>query len=357
MIFWMFEFVVKNTPIVGACCLCVSQKGETEMSNLTFRSLYPEDLNQVSKIESSLAGSPRRVFLEKRLAVATAIPGSFITCAALDGERLAGYGFARVLEGEFGAKSAVAVLDIIGVDPEYQGKGIGKRALSGIERRTKNKNIDTLQTQIAWTNHAMIRFFASTGFILATGQIIERDTSPLDTDAAGVASVEAEGIWRIHGSDVGNHSGRLDKGHITVRSLRGEDIAKIDRIDAKLTGLDRSAYFAIKFREMLDESGARISMVAEDDGIVTGFIMARVDFGEFGKVDKAAVIDTIGVHPAYAGSGIGHALISQLLSNLSNLRVQSVRTKVEYGDFALRNFLSRRGFRPSQRLLLTKQLN
>ena len=107
---------------------------------------------------------------------------------------------------------------------------------------------------------------------------------------------------------------------------------------------------------MLDESGIRVSMVAEDDGVVTGFIMARVDFGEFGRVEKAAVIDTIGVHPAYGGSGVGHALLSQLLINLSALQVKTVRTRVEHDYFALWNFLTRRGFKHSQRLLLTKKV-
>lgn len=327
------------------------------MSDIMFRSLYPEDINQVSKIESSLTGSSRRVFLEKRLAVATAMPDSFITCAALDGEMLAGYGFARILEGEFGAKSAVAVLDDIGVAPDYRGKGIGKMVLSGIERRMKNKKVSMLQTQVGWSNHPMIRFFASTGFVLAPGQIIERDTTPLSENGEESAPVTRDGKRQIHGNDDGNFFGKPTRDRVTVRSLRGEDIAAIDRIDAKLTGLDRSAYIASKFREMQDESGIRISMVAEDDGIVTGFIMARVDYGEFGRVAKTAVIDTIGVHPFYAGSGVGHALLSQLLINLSSLYVESVRTKVEFEDYDLRNFLSRRGFKPSQRLLLAREIN
>lgn len=326
------------------------------MPGMTFRSLYPEDINQVSKIESSLTGSSRRAFLEKRLAVATAMPDSFITCAALDGDKLAGYGFARILEGEFGAKSAVAVLDDIGVAPDYRGKGIGKMVLSGIERRMKNKKVSSLQTQVGWSNHPMIRFFASTGFELSPGQIIERDTSPLnenvDDSGPGAKVVKRQ----IQGSTGSNFYGKAAHDRVTVRALQGEDIAAIDRIDAKLTGLDRSGYIASKFREMQDESGIRISMVAEDDGIVTGFIMARVDYGEFGRVAKTAVVDTIGVHPFYAGSGIGHALLSQLLINLSALYVESVRTKVEYDNYELRNFLFRRGFKPSQRLLLNRNV-
>lgn len=302
------------------------------MSEPTLRSLYPEDLQQVAEIESSLAGSPRMFFLEKRLAAASAIPENFITCAATDNRKLAGYGFARVLEGEFGSKSAMAVLDTIGVAPEYQGRGIGTMILSGIERRMKNRDISVILTQTLWSRHAMIRFFAASGFSLATGQIIERNTAPLTGGTAGAAGT-------------------------TVRPLKGTDIASINRIDSKLTGLDRSAYFAFKFREMLDDSGVRVSLVAENAGVITGYIMARVDYGEFGQVEKAAVIDTIGVHPDYAGSGIGHELLSQLLLNLSSLQVELIRTKVEHENSGLRDFLSRRGFKPSQRLILTKQIH
>lgn len=344
------------------------------MSKLTLRPLYPEDIDQVSKIESSLTGSPRRAFLEKRLAVATAnlgeafldelgdiplnqqtMPYSFITCAALDVKKLAGYGFARILEGEFGARSTIVELDDIGVAPDCQGKGIGKTVIAGIEQRMEKRNISTLRTQVDWTNLPMLRFFKSTGFTLASGQIIERDTSPLSEDVAEVAPVKMAGKWQPHSASGADYYDKLARERVKVRPLKWEDLAAVDRIDAKCTGLDRSAYCAAKFREVLDESGIRISMVAEDDGTVTGFIMARVDFGEFGKIEKTAVIDTIGVHPDYGGAGIGHALLSQLLINLSALQVESVRTKVEHEDFDLWNFLSRRGFKPSQRLLLTRK--
>lgn len=302
------------------------------MPDLMLRSLYPEDIVQVAEIESSLAGSPRMFFLEKRLAAASAIPENFITCAVTDNKKLAGYGFARVLEGEFGAKSAMAVLDTVGVAPAYQSRGIGRMVLSGIERRMKNRNIDVILTQTLWSRYAMIRFFAATGFSMATGQIIERDTSPLNGDVAGAAP------------------------GMVVRPLKGTDIAAINKIDAKLTGLDRSAYFASKFREMLDDSDVRVSMVAEKEGNIAGYIMARIDYGEFGQVGHAAVIDTIGVHPDFTGAGVGHELLSQLVLKLASLQVELVRTKVEHENSDLRNFLSKRGFKPSQRLILTKKI-
>jgi len=326
------------------------------MSNLRLRSLHPKDSDRVSEIESRIAGHPRKGFLEKRFAVATATPDSFIACAAMDDENLMGYGFARLQEGEFGTRGAIAVLDILGVDPDAQGKGIGKAVIAEIERQMKKRDIGTLRTQVAWADQGMIRFFSSTGFRLAPSQIIERDTSPLGEEVAEVTSVKMDGKWQVHSSAGGNDYETLARDRVLVRSLKEEDLAAVVRIDGKLTGLDRSAYYGAKFREMLIESGIRVSLVAEDDGIVTGFVMARVDFGEFGQIDKAAVIDTIGVHPAYGGSGIGHALLSQLLLNLSTLQVESVLVQVSQENFNLQRFLHARGFGPSQRLVLTKAI-
>ena len=139
--------------------------------------------------------------------------------------------------------------------------------------------------------------------------------------------------------------------------LKEDDLAAVVRIDRKLTGRDRSAYYAAKLREMLTESGIRVSLVAEEDGFVVGFVMARVDFGEFGKVDKAAVLDTIGVHPGFAGSGIGHALLSQLFLNLATLQVETVLTQVSPENIDLQRFLYSCGFHPSQRLMLSKTIS
>ena len=94
----------------------------------------------------------------------------------------------------------------------------------------------------------------------------------------------------------------------------------------------------------------RVSLVAEQDGGPVGFIMARVDFGEFGRIEPTAVMDTIGVDPDYRDQGIGRALLSQLLVNLKTLRVERIRTEIDWRDRELLAFLDRCGFHPSQQL-------
>ncbi len=138
-----------------------------------------------------------------------------------------------------------------------------------------------------------------------------------------------------------------------VRSMTEDDLDAIVRIDGKLTGRDRRDYYEAKLKEVMGETGIRVSLVAEVDGLPVGYIMARVDYGEFGRAEPAAVIDTIGVHPGYGRRGIGSALISQLMVNLDALHVETVRTTVTWNNFPLLGFLSRSGFTPAQQLVLS----
>ena len=144
--------------------------------------------------------------------------------------------------------------------------------------------------------------------------------------------------------------GALARDRIPVRSMREADLKALVAIDRRITGRDRSASFERKLAEAMHESDVRVSVVAEIDGRAVGFIMARVDLGEFGRIEPAAVMDTIGVDPDFAGRGVGRALLSQLLANLTTLRVDKVLTEVDWGDRELMAYLDRCGFKPSARL-------
>lgn len=149
----------------------------------------------------------------------------------------------------------------------------------------------------------------------------------------------------------------LSRDRVPVRAMVAEDLPQVVRIDRLITGRDRSAYLSGKADEALMESGIRISIIAEQDNRPVGYIMARLDFGEFGHTDSEAVIDTIGVDPAYTHHHVGSALLSQLFSNLAALNVEQIRTELEWDNFGLLAFLQHCGFRPSQRLALSRTID
>jgi GNAT superfamily N-acetyltransferase len=146
--------------------------------------------------------------------------------------------------------------------------------------------------------------------------------------------------------------GPLARDRFPIRAMKANDRRALIEIDRLITGRDRSDYFDRKLEEALYESDVRVSLVADLDDEVVGFAMARVDFGEFGRIGPVAVLDTIGVHPDFRSQGIGRALLSQLFMNLMSLRVETIRTEIDWYDHGLLAFVDRCGFRPSQQLCL-----
>jgi len=144
---------------------------------------------------------------------------------------------------------------------------------------------------------------------------------------------------------------------VTVRGLRPADFDAVVAIDAKLTGRRREEFFRVKLEENLHASGLRVSLAAELDGLFVGFLLARVFYGEFGRTEPAAVLETLGVHRDFHGRGVGRTLLEQLKRNLRGLRVGSIQTEVAWEDQRLMSFFQHEGFRPAPRLALDLALD
>jgi predicted N-acetyltransferase YhbS len=150
--------------------------------------------------------------------------------------------------------------------------------------------------------------------------------------------------------------GSLPTDAVTVRELREGDLAAIVKIDRASTGRPRREYYESKLKAAVADKKLRTSLVAELDGHVVGFLLAHVFYGEFGHTEAVAVIDSVGVDPAFRGKHVGQALLRQLLMNLQGLRVERVETMVDWTQLDLLSFLMKSGFQPAPRLCLARNL-
>ncbi len=141
------------------------------------RALKPEDLDPVVDIDCRISGRMRRVFFEKRLEAALADSEGFIAVAVEVEGTLAGFAIARLQNGEYGDDHRVAVLDVIGVDPENRHGGVGHQLLGGVEGYMRKRGIAELRTEVDWNNSGLLHFFSTTGFALAPFQMLERATT------------------------------------------------------------------------------------------------------------------------------------------------------------------------------------
>ncbi len=316
--------------------------------------LTPEDLSAVVIIDMATSGESRRGYFEKRLQSAIDRPQDYVFVGVSVENRLAGYAFAKLTSGAFGQTEASASLDAIGVDPNLAQMGLGHALVGEVEAVLRRKKVATVTSQIDWLQQSVLRFMAHAGFSLAPRVVLSRPTDEVVMQLDEESDADMEEV--DFSSPLGDEANALSHDKVPVRTMKDSDLAKIISIDADYSGVERSDYYARKQHENLHQSGVQVSLVAEQDSFPVGFIMARVDFGEFGHTSTEAVLDTIAVAPGFDGQGIGRALFSKLMANLGILQADTVRTEVNWDDTGLINFFSAVGFKHAQRVALIKAL-
>ena len=141
-----------------------------------------------------------------------------------------------------------------------------------------------------------------------------------------------------------NPATRYDR--IPIRTLTLDDLESIVRIDRHIMGRPRHDYLSLKLHEAIEDSRVMVSLGAEIDGMLAGFLMGRVYYGEFGMPEPVALLDTIGVDPDRARQGVGRALYEQFRINVGALGVSSVRSHADWNNWPVVRFLEANGFAP-----------
>ena len=136
---------------------------------------------------------------------------------------------------------------------------------------------------------------------------------------------------------------RVPFSHIEIRPLRENDLEAIVEIDRKVLGESRPEFYRNKIVESL--RGPTVSLVAEVNGKVVGFILGAVSGREFGLPSSFGWVDTIGVDPDYQGQGIGTLLFQRLVKEFSKQGIKKVYTLVSWDDWNLLSFFKKVGFK------------
>jgi len=325
--------------------------------------MRPDDLDAVAALDARIGGRPRRGYFLRRLETALRTPDLHVQLSAEDAEgNLAGFLLYRIEAGEFGAMGRVAALETIGVVPERRRNGIGWALLERARSILRHKGIASETTRADWRNHALLGFIDGAGFEIAPHHLISFDlTRPRasienDAKAFAVAGIQAEPLEVDYGGPAAEDLSAPARDRIPARSMNAEDFAAVVRIDRNGVGRERDAYIRARMAEALDNAGARVSLVAEVDRVPVGFVMARMEYGEFGRTEPAAVIDTIGVDPRSRHMGVASALLSQLVVNLRGLAIDRIETEVAREQLDLLGLFYSWGFAPAQRLAFVHAL-
>ena len=135
-----------------------------------------------------------------------------------------------------------------------------------------------------------------------------------------------------------------------IRPIDADDLEAILAIDRVHTKYSRRRFFEKRLAQAAAHPAEFVQIGFARGGSLRGFAIVHLLRGQFGRDDSVAVLDTIGVDPDFRGQGVGRALLSQLLVNLSTLRLERVRTEIDWRDRELLGFLDHCGFLPSHEL-------
>ncbi len=129
---------------------------------VTIREMSEEDVEDILEIERASKG-------RHRAPTYAPMPDSSIggeldnSVVAEDGGRIIGFVLARVMRSPV-EPSGVAWIEFIGIHPDYQGQGIGKRLVEAWKDQCARKGIKKLHIMLSWRDWWLQSFFESLGF-------------------------------------------------------------------------------------------------------------------------------------------------------------------------------------------------
>jgi predicted N-acetyltransferase YhbS len=126
-----------------------------------------------------------------------------------------------------------------------------------------------------------------------------------------------------------------------VRVMKQEDIPAVVEIDSMAQESPRPEYLQSKL-------ATGISIVAEMDTRIVGFVMGAMNRGEYGIPEKIATIDTVGVHPEFQQAGVGRVLIDEFVTHTRQAGARRIRTLVDWSrQWDVMGYFRASGFTPS----------
>lgn len=142
---------------------------------------------------------------------------------------------------------------------------------------------------------------------------------------------------------------------LVIREVWEEDIDDIRVIEHSIGGRHRSATYQDPMTAYVGGE-LSVSLVAELDGKVVGFLLGRTWQGGTGEPGDAW-LDLIGVSLEHQKRGVGSRLVEVFLDGCKKQGVKAARVIVTKGDEPLQRFLEKRGFATGELVNLRKRLD
>jgi len=135
-------------------------------STIKIRLMKADDFDAVVAIDEKIIKASRpeyyEVKFEKLFESKDYLPASLV--AEVEDGTVVGFVMGELYMGEYGIFQEEARLDTIGVDPDYQHKGIGEQLINEFMEHLRNVGVKIINTLVDWNDSKMIHFFSANQF-------------------------------------------------------------------------------------------------------------------------------------------------------------------------------------------------
>jgi len=125
-----------------------------------------DDFDAVVAIDTKVLKSARPEYyelkFEKLIRSKDYLPVSLV--AEEEDGSVVGFVMGELYMGEYGISQEGATLHTIGVDPDYQHKGIGERLINEFVDHLRKVGVQKVNTLVDWNDSKMIHFFSANQF-------------------------------------------------------------------------------------------------------------------------------------------------------------------------------------------------
>jgi len=145
------------------------------------------DIEDIAGIDEKLGGRYRPEVWEKRVFyyLRRDPEGSFVATA---GGRVVGFMLGEVRSGEFGMEEPTGWVEVLGVDPGYQGKSVGRRLAAAMLDHFRAQGAHRVRTLVDERMPEIEKFFRSLGFQAAPVKALALELAAGDAGTPSTAA-------------------------------------------------------------------------------------------------------------------------------------------------------------------------
>ena len=135
-------------------------------STIKIRLMKVDDFDAVVRIDEKVLKASRpeyyRLKFETSVQSTDYLPTSLV--AEEEDGTVVGFVMGELYIGEYGISQEKATLDTIGVDPDYQHKGIGEQLINEFMDHLRTLGVQKINTLVDWNDSKLIHFFSANQF-------------------------------------------------------------------------------------------------------------------------------------------------------------------------------------------------